>query len=219
MKMEQSKRIPVVEMMLTGEMDMKEFQYLLDTDEKLHEEILAIFSDEMKKDSSHPIWKRYDYQNAKENSFDLTKVIRNYPKSNLTIGNELNIFGAIKACYSFVHPDIKCTTKYRDTYGLYLDIAGEYFEGSEVAHFIEKIISDCIHISPKTTRIKEAKKQIAEMFHVTDRKRPYWIQGAEWPAGKNSPMQFWGSERIYDGKKYIFTDVDTGEMREIIQHY
>ena len=50
-------------------------------------------------------------------------------------------------------------------------------------------------------------------------KRPCWIQGGEWPMGKNSPMQYIGRSKIPDGVKYIFQDVDTGEIREIEQFY
>jgi hypothetical protein len=93
--------------------------------------------------------------------------------------------------------------------------------------FATNILFSCVSLSlethssitPKTKRIKETKAKLAELFHVTDRKRPYWIQGAEWPAGKNSPMKYLNKKKISDGMVYVFSDVDTGEVREIIQYY
>ena len=37
--------------------------------------------------------------------------------------------------------------------------------------------------------------------------------------GKNSPMQYISRSKIPDGVKYIFQDVDTGEVRVIEQFY
>ena len=54
---------------------------------------------------------------------------------------------------------------------------------------------------------------------MTDNKRPRWIQNAEWPAGKNSPMKYLYRKSISDGSEYYFEDVDTGEVRKIVQFY
>ena len=37
--------------------------------------------------------------------------------------------------------------------------------------------------------------------------------------GKNSPMQYVDKSKIYDGMRYTFRDVDTGEVRVIEQFY
>ena len=54
---------------------------------------------------------------------------------------------------------------------------------------------------------------------VEGQTRPHWIQGPEWPMGKNSPMKYLSRKR--DGERVIFTfqDVDTGEIREVEQFY
>ena len=67
--------------------------------------------------------------------------------------------------------------------------------------------------------IRKNVENLKKAFHIEHSKRPYWIQGGEWPMGKNSPMQYISRSKIPDGVKYIFQDVDTGEIREIEQFY
>ncbi|MBP5294665.1 MAG: hypothetical protein J6Y95_02970, partial [Lachnospiraceae bacterium] len=104
-------------------------------------------------------------------------------------------------------------------YDLYMNAIGECYEGSEVKDLIEQIVHNCISIQPKTKRIKETRQQISQLFHTTDGKRPNWIQGPDWPMGKNSPMKYIERKRKGERVDYYFEDVDTGEKRLIIQYY
>lgn len=68
----------------------------------------------------------------------------------------------------------------------------------------------------KTTQ----KQFILKSFHVENsRYRPRWVQGPEWPMGKQSPMKFERQEKKGELVKYFFVDVDTGEEKVIEQLY
>jgi hypothetical protein len=208
-----------IEKMLTGQMEMKEFVQLLKNDENLQEAVRHLIPRELETNRNHPFWKTYSYDALEKCQFDFLKHMCKFIKFNNSIGDNLNIWGTIGHIYGFLHPELQFTSKYMEEHSLYLDVAAEYYEGVEVRDYIEAIIRENISITPKTKRIKETKAKLAELFHVTDRKRPYWIQGAEWPAGKNSPMKYLNKKKISDGMVYVFSDVDTGEVREIIQYY
>ena len=208
-----------IEKMLSGEMEMKDFVYLMENDKSLQKYIRELIPEEMRKNPKHPIWEKYCFETMENNDFDILKVIAKYPKTNDVIGDNVNIFGIFKRFYGFLHPEIKCTTKYYDEHSLYLSAIGDSFEGEEVTEYIERIVKKSINITPKSKRIKETKEQIKQLFHVTDNKRPRWIQNAEWPAGKNSPMKYLYRKSIPDGSEYYFEDVDTGEVRKIVQFY
>lgn len=72
---------------------------------------------------------------------------------------------------------------------------------------------------PKSERNKKAKEEIRKLFHVEDKKRPKWIQGAAWPMGKKSPMKYVDKKRIGERVDYYFIDVDTNKERIVQQWY
>ena len=92
-------------------------------------------------------------------------------------------------------------------------------KGLDKEELLEQIVREALLLSPKSKRIKEIRENLKKAFHIEHSKRPYSIQGGEWPMGKNSPMQYISRSKIPDGVKYIFQDVDTGEIREIEQFY
>ena len=212
-------KMNAIEKMLIGEMEMKDFVQLINNDKSLQTYIRELIPEEMKNNPDHAIWKNYCYEAMKNNDFDILKVIATYPKRNNVIRDSVNVFGIFEAIYCFLHPEIKCTTKYYDEHSLYLSAIGDSFEGEEVTEYIERIVKKNINITPKSKRLKETKEQIKQLFHVTDNKRPRWIQNAEWPAGKNSPMKYLYRKSISDGSEYYFEDVDTGAVRKIVQFY
>ena len=212
-------KMNAIEKMLIGEMDIQEFLGLLESDMTLREEIRGLITDEMKNNPHHPIWKECSYEEIKINDFDIVSVLNSYPKTNDILGNNLNVFGIFKRIYGFIHPDLQFTTRYNDEYFLYLNAIGDSYEGEEVVKYIEKVVTDNIKTMPKSKRLRETKQQIKELFHVTDNKRPRWIQEAEWPGGKNSPMKYLYRKSIPDGAEYFFQDVDTNEIRSVIQYY
>ena len=100
-----------------------------------------------------------------------------------------------------------------------MDAVGNYYEGPEVTTLLNRIVLEALPIKPKSKRAKLLREKLKETFHVIGRNRPYWIQGGDWPMGKNSPMQYIGKSKIADGVQYEFRDVDTGETRFVEQFY
>ena len=190
----------LIEQMLTGQMKMSDFIILLKSDKSLQEIIRGFVPQEAIGNRSHAFWKEMS-------------------RFDGTIRDNLNIFYNIRCAYLYYKPDLCCTNKYFDAHDRYLAAVGEYYEGPEVTQTLNKIVEDALFITPKSKSIKEIRAKLKEVFHISDKKRPYWIQGGEWPMGKNSPMQYISRSKIPDGVKYIFQDVDTGEIREIEQFY
>jgi len=129
------------------------------------------------------------------------------------IGWALN---AIAAVVVIAYPNVEITHKYEDEINFYLALCGETFGGEEVEQVISNIILEHPDSIGKSKRIKMAKQRIKEVFHV-DKKYPRWIQEPEWPMGVSSPMRFISQSHEGDLFKYVFEDVDTGELRTIIQ--
>lgn len=114
------------------------------------------------------------------------------------------------------YPDAVITNKYLEARHYYYKVCSEYFGGEEVQTFIDDTLSAFWHEKGKV-RITMAKKAIKDAFHLTNNKRPNWIQEPEWPMGKNSPMRFVSQSHNADLFKYVFEDVDTGEQRIVEQ--
>ena len=208
-----------IEQMLTGQMEMSEFVALLKSDRSIQETIRCLVPKEAIGKPDHAFWKCVSYEALKERGFDYLKFLFALCRFDRTIGDDLNIWGTIQWAYRYYYPELNYTGKYDDAHGLYLNAAGEYYEGPEVMHILNQVIVNALPIKPKSKRIKEVREKLAAIFHVVDKKRPRWIQGAEWPMGKNSPMQYIGRARIPDGVQYTFQDVDTGEIRVVEQFY
>lgn len=114
------------------------------------------------------------------------------------------------------YPDAVITNKYLEAQHYYYKVCSEYFGGKEVQTFIDDTLSAFWHEKGKV-RITMAKKAIKDAFHLTNNKRPNWIQEPEWPMGKNSPMRFVSQSHKADLFSYVFEDVDTGEQRTVVQ--
>ena len=161
-----------------------------------------------------------DFVAALQCDDQLRKQVNGLMPSDAINEPQHDIFATISFFYIFNYPDFPCTDQYRDAYGLFLDAVGERFDGPEVQEVTEKIVYECLDIRPKTKRVKTAKERVYETFHMEDRKLyPRWIQGSEWPMGKNSPMQFAKQTRRGESVLFYFRDVDTGEERIITQYY
>lgn len=208
-----------IEQMLTGQMDMSDFVKHLNADESLREKIRKFVPVEAKNHSDHAFWSIISHHVLQEYDFDYLKFLMRIARFDGTLGDNYNIFFTINAAYCYYAPQLNYTAYYKDAFQLYLDAVGEYYEGTEIANVIEKIVSDALPITPKSKRIKVVRSKLKETFHIDGTKRPYWIQGGEWPMGRNSPMQYIGKSKIPDGVQYAFRDVDTGELRTIEQFY
>lgn len=69
----------------------------------------------------------------------------------------------------------------------------------------------------KSQRKKELRKKLKEAFHIEGTKCPRWVQGAEWPMGQNSPMEYLSRSKKGAAVIFTFRDVDTGEICEVEQ--
>lgn len=205
--------------MLSGEMSMESFLLALRRDEELRKNINALVPTEAINHPEHPIWKYYSYSALSKAEFDLSLYLDKSFNMDLSAGDNLNIFGAIKRFYCFFHPDFICTSWYSEVYGLYLDVVGDCYEGPEVKVLLDSVIAEAMQQKTKTARRKEAKEKIRLLFPLAEGKKPYWIQGAEWPMGEKSPMQFVGKKRHGERVDYTFRDVDTGTERVVVQYY
>ncbi len=217
---------PLVEQVLTGNIDMEQFLKKLQDDPELQEYIRRLVPEEAKEDPSHVFWKSVSYPSVKRDHFDYYRFIFRMANSDLwashpdgRIGKYLNIFSLLKKAYLYYYPDIVCTRRYEDVFDVYLDAVGDCFEGPEVCALVEQIILDAMQLSAKTKRVKQARTVLRDVFHIEGSKRPRWIQGPEWPIGSRSPMQFTGQKKAGETVDYTFQDVDTGDIRIIKQYY
>ena len=209
-----------VEEFLTGEMDSRTFIHMVQTDAELQETIRRLIPDEAKDNPEHPLWKSVSYSVHKPLNYDYLRHIRSICRFDHTIGDTLNLFGTLQCVYRYLEPDLLFTTVYDDNFDVYLSAIQDCFDGPEVEETVERIIQDAVASGKsRTKRTAQAKEDVREAFHVTDRKRPRWIQGPEWPMGEDSPMQFVEQKRKGEEVRYTFRDVTTGELRTVAQWY
>lgn len=207
---------------VSGELDIPEFLQQLKTNEALQAEIKDLIPQEARDNPQDVLWDK------QWNSYDLWKSWNFDPfvmmhrcryRFDLSFGDNLNVYSTLSKLYLRRHPDAKSTTKYRDTFQLFLDGCGDCFEGPEVRVFTENLLLPLLAIPQKGKRTAAVKQAIREAFHIEDRNRPYWIQGAEWPMGSRTPMKYLSRKKTGDGCQYYFVDVDTGEARIVQQWY
>ena len=209
----------IIQQMLSNQISMRAFLDVAFSNPDLISYINALVPEDAKDNPQHPFWAITCYDTIKKYDYKPWNFIKKIARFDGSLGDNLNIFDTIRRFYCYSHPDFQCTEKYEEEFGLLLDVAGERYGGSEVDRLINDIIAQYVSVTPKTRRIREAKEKLALTFHGVGKKRPYWINGAEWPMGTLSPMQYIDAKPIDDGKVYRFLDVDTGEIREVVQYY
>lgn len=208
-----------IEKMLVGCIEMSDFFEQLNKDVELQEELRNLLPTDAVNNPDHALWEKYSYSAAKKYDFDFLKQLRACCRFDLSISDNLNIFGSIRCIYCFVHPTLICTKKYEDSFDLYLDVVKDCYDGPEVRYLVEQIIQNALPLKTKKARITQARLELAHQFHLADKKRPRWIQGPEWPMGLHSPMNYVLQKRMGESMQYIFEDFDTKESRIIIQYY
>ena len=204
---------------LTGKTDIQIFTALLRISPLLRNYISSLVPKDAVNNENHPYWKNISYSVMKADDFDGWKQICRIVRFDGSLGDNLNLWDSLSTLIRYYDPDIQFTNYYEESFQLYLDAEQDSFEGSEVRDLVNSIVTECLSIKPKTKRIKTAKQRIKEAFHISGRERPYWIQGPDWPMGENSPMKFIGRKRYDEEVHYFFEDVDTGEIRTVIQYY
>ena len=208
-----------IELFLSGKMSIEEFKALYKETPTIRAQIDAIITDDAKESADHPLWKTVSYEAFEEVGFLLSRELEGDGAFNGSLGDDLNLHGLTAHIYLYYHPHFKPTDLYEKRFEFYLDVVADYFEGPEVRGLLDSIIRENLSITPKTKRIRETKAKIKDLFHVQENNRPYWIQGAEWPMGKNSPMKYVKRKRQGESVDYYFEDVDTKEIRIVTQYY
>lgn len=205
--------------MLTGQIEMKEFVTVLQSDKESQDTISKLVPQEAVNNPEHEYWTTAPYKALEQNSFDYYRLLLKICHFDDSIGDNLNLFSSLARGYQYYHPELHCTSKYEEGFDLYLDVIRDCFDGPEVSSVVEQIINDAILIKSKSKRLKEAKANVKAQFHVVNKQYPRWIQGPEWPMGVESPMRYVGRKRISDGVAYSFVDVTTGAIRIVEQYY
>ena len=111
----------VLEKMLSGQIEMSEYLYLLTSDFDLQDELSSIIPKDAIGNPTHPLWQRIAYSFLLEYGFDLYNCIISFHRLDDSLGDNLNIFGLINRIYAYTNPDFTFTTKYHDAFELYLD--------------------------------------------------------------------------------------------------
>lgn len=209
----------VIERVLTGDMEMDMFVKQLRNDQSLQMYICSLVPDEAKGDPAHSFWKNIPYESMRKNNFDYFQYLfwaqNNYNK----FAHHLNIFSRLQRAYLYYDPNVSCTSRYKDAFAVYLDVIQDCFDGLEVRCVVEAIIEESLQLKLRSQRKKYAQSAIKEQFHLENKKRPRWVQGPEWPMGKGSPMAFISQKRFGELVQFTFRDVDTEEIKKVIQFY
>lgn len=214
------KRISAVEDVLSGKVEISDFMERLRNDPELLDTVEQLMPADARENTEHSFWKGFSKFSdlATVSSLQiLTEAYQYAPWDKL--GGDLDAADALCRMYCYWFPNIAMTTMYKERYSLFLNAVGDYFEGPDVAETLCTIIEQALKEKTKKAQNAVAKALIAEQFHLEGRKRPYWIQGAEWPMGVNSPMKYLSKKRNGEQVTYTFQDVDTLEIREVVQFY
>lgn len=125
--------------------------------------------------------------------------------------NPLTAYGLISALVKYNYPSIECHEPRNETAADLLEKLNlDYIGGLEIDDVLRTIISK----EPSRIRLKKRLKQV---FPCRNNKHPNWVQEPEWPMGSSSPMRFVSQSHEGDLFKYVFEDLDTGELRTVTQ--
>ena len=169
-------------------------------------------------------WARHAYLDMQKNggkiSDYLAETVFKGDESCFTLACKQGAWhGAVAAPVLVIYPGTKLTRYYDRESDYYLLAPGSSIGGSEVEEYVEQILKRFPPTMKVGERHKAAREALKEAFHIKGRKFPRWPQSANWPMGKNSPMQYYGQWEDGDLVRIRFRDVDTGEIRIIDDYY
>lgn len=128
-------------------------------------------------------------------------------------------FSVIETAVVAAYPTTKRTKRYKKNHDFYSKAMGRSIGGNEVTDYAAKVLSQFPETMKMTERVAAGKEALWNAFHIKDRKFPRWAQEADWPMGKNSPMEYLGQRKDGELVALRFRDVDTGEERIVEQFY
>ena len=209
----------IIEKMLTGQLEMSEFIVLLKDNREIQNAIKTLVPKDAVDNKENSLWKKLSFDTLKRYNFNLLALLSQMCRFDNSIPDNLNIFATIRRVYCFSCPDLVCTKKYEEMFGLYLDAIRDCFDGPEVRSLVYEIIEKAFLMDTKKKRLEQAKEDIKKYFHIVDARRPRWINGPEWPMGDQSPMCFISQKHCKESVQYHFKDIDKGTTRIIEQYY
>lgn len=172
--------------------------------------------------STHPFWKEIHTGECLNCLVDQISFESYFQKTHdfETAGGRLNAYSFLFSLAKKRLPELSYNSRYEIEYDFYLAVCGDYLDGPEVNVFLDKLVYEIYSQSgTKASRIRRAKIVAKNAFHIEGSKYPRWIQGAEWPMGQNSPMEYLSRKRNGERAVFTFRDVDTGAIREVEQYY
>lgn len=143
------------------------------------------------------------------------------PKDSYTtiVRRQCGIYNLMLTAILTRYPDAKRTKRYKDDDDYYFKALGRSIGGAEVMSYVAEVLNKFPRTMKKADRAAAGKEALWKAFHIKDRKFPRWAQEADWPMGKNSPMEYLGQRRDGELVELRFRDVDTGEERTVEQYY
>lgn len=158
--------------------------------------------------------------------YDFRLVFEQYMHEggNIT-GKHLNIHHEVCMLLSEVFPEehFEFSEVIEQKFNFMLTTCPEYIGGEEIetARIVDDIYDKLPQDLCKSKKCALFKEQLKSIFHITDKRYPRWIQEPEWPMGKLSPMKFVNQLASFNGEaiSYTFQDVDTNELKIIIQSH
>ena len=149
-----------IEEMLTGQIEMSDFIAQLKSDSNLQSAIRNLVPYEAAHSENHPLWKRISFESFQNSNYDFLHFLCKLCQFDGTIGDNLNVWSPIYKVYSYYHPELPYTDKYKQTYSLYLDVIRDCFDGPDVEQMVEKIVLNAMKVAPKSKRLQNAKKEV-----------------------------------------------------------
>lgn len=135
------------------------------------------------------------------------------------VRRQCGIYDLVLTAVLTKYPDAKWTKRYKDDDDYYSKVLGRSIGGAEVMSYAVDVLNRYPRTMKKTDRMAAGKEALWEAFHIKDKKFPRWAQEADWPMGKNSPMEYLGQRKDGELVELRFRDVDTGEERIVEQFY
>ena len=202
---------------VSGKMTYEAFEALFTEDPSVWDIAQSLLTPEIMDDNSHPFWSKSNRMRLESNSYCVQYACLAFGFD--TVGKVVT-HRMLGELVSYQYPDVilrdppsASAADLRDKLGM------EYLGGAEVEPLIQEILSKKTEGISAAKFIQTAKQELRTQFHLQPRKYPRWIQEAEWPMGKNSPMAFCKQQRSGEMVEFIFEDVDTGNQRIVKQFY
>lgn len=207
------------ELLFSGQITASDFMAILFADDALTARLNALIPQEAKIDPNHELWSCISRGKLEPYQFRVRDMLYSWYGFAEKQSDQRDVYNLIRKLYCWNYPNTNCKELRDEEFDLRLELTGEVYGGKEIEHIIDRILAETKEIRKKTERKKEAKRLLRLYFHTDNRNIPRWIQGACWPMGEKSPMQFVGKKHHGEQVNYTFRDVDTGEERVVIQFY